>query len=101
MTGTRRWGAIGGRTSPIAASARAARSIALISEATLSKLTIRARDIAAALLSLGAAVSSTTAYAQETLIDLIRTGQRAAVFAAITSPDLDVNAAEPDGSTPL
>src|SRR5688500_20283845 len=50
----------------------------LDSEATLSKLTARAKDIAAALLSLGAAISSTTAYAQETLIDLIRTGQRAA-----------------------
>ncbi len=34
------------------------------------------------------------------LADLIRTGQREAVLAAITSPDLDVNAAEPDGSTP-
>ena len=56
---------------------------------------------AAALLSLGAAVFSTAAFAQETLGDLIRSGQREAVLAAITSPDLNVNTPEPDGSTPL
>jgi uncharacterized protein len=67
----------------------------------VSKLTIRSRDVAAALLSLGAAAFSTAAVGQETLGDLIRSGQREAVLAAITSPDLDVNAAEPDGSTPL
>ena len=64
------------------------------------KLTMRAAGLAAAMLSLGAAFSS-TAFAQETLGDLIRAGQREAVLAAITSPDLDVNVAEPDGSTPL
>ncbi len=52
------------------------------------------------LLSLGAAFS-TAAFAQETLGDLIRADQREAVLAAITSPDLDVNATEADGSTPL
>ena len=39
--------------------------------------------------------------AQETLSDLVRSGQREAVLAAITSPDIDVNAADPDGSTAL
>ncbi len=52
------------------------------------------------LLCLGAAFS-TAASAQESLSDLIRAGNREAVLAAITSPDLDVNVAEPDGSTPL
>jgi ankyrin repeat protein len=51
-------------------------------------------------LSLGATFS-TAACAQESLGDLIRSGNREAVLAAITSPDLDVNATEPDGSTPL
>ena len=37
----------------------------------------------------------------QTLADLIRAGNREAVLAAITSPDIDVNAAEPDGSTAL
>jgi ankyrin repeat protein len=50
---------------------------------------------------IAAIASSSTAFAQETLVDLVRTGQREAVLAAITSPDLDVNAAEPDGSTAL
>ena len=54
-----------------------------------------------ALLSLGAATLSTTAFAQQTLGDLIRAGQREAVLAAITSPDLDVNTPEADGSTAL
>ena len=52
-------------------------------------------------LVLGTAALSGTAFAQETLGDLIRAGQREAVLAAITSPDLDVNASEADGSTPL
>jgi len=47
------------------------------------------------------AAFSTAAFAQESLSDLIRAGNREAVLAAITSPDLDVNAAEPDGSTAL
>ena len=38
---------------------------------------------------------------QETLGDLIRSGNREAVLAAITSPDIDVNAPDPDGSTAL
>jgi ankyrin repeat protein len=66
----------------------------------LFKLTIRARRYAAALLC-GGMLSSTGALAQETLADLIRSGQREAVLAAITSPDIDVNAADPDGSTAL
>jgi len=37
----------------------------------------------------------------ESLVDLIRAGNREAVLAAITSPAVDVNAAEPDGSTAL
>ena len=72
------------------------------------KLTIRAQRrtrglaiAAIALLSLGAAAASIAAPGQETLVDLIRTGNREAVLAAITSPDIDVNAAEPDGSTAL
>jgi len=52
-------------------------------------------------LVLGTAALSSAAYAQETLGDLIRAGQREAVLAAITSPDLDVNAPEVDGSTAL
>jgi uncharacterized protein len=59
------------------------------------------KSTAALLLSLGAASFSTAALAQETLGDLIRGNQREAVLAAITSPDLDVNAPEADGSTPL
>ena len=57
--------------------------------------------VAIGVLSLGAAAFSTTAFGQETLADLIRSGNREAVLAAITSPDLDVNATEPDGSTAL
>jgi uncharacterized protein len=72
----------------------------------LSTLTIRARaigvsKIAAALLTLGAAAFASADSTHETLSDLIRAGQRDAVLAAITSPDIDVNAADPDGSTPL
>lgn len=74
----------------------------------MSTLTIRSgaslsRAVAAALLSLGAAVAfSSAAAAQEgSLTDLVRSGNREAVLAAITSPDLDVNVAEPDGSTAL
>jgi ankyrin repeat protein len=51
-------------------------------------------------LALGAVFSS-NALAQETLADLVRTGQREAVLAAITSPDLDVNTTAADGSTAL
>ena len=55
----------------------------------------------AAWLSLGATAFSASAFAQETLSDLIRSGNREAVLAAITSPDLDVNTPEADGSTAL
>jgi uncharacterized protein len=66
----------------------------------LFKLTIRAWHFAAAALSLGT-IFSTTAFGQETLADLVRAGQREAVLAAITSPDIDVNATDPDGATAL
>jgi ankyrin repeat protein len=56
---------------------------------------------AVGLLTLGMSALSSVAVAQQTLVDLVRAGQRDAVLAAITSPDLDVNAAEPDGSTAL
>ncbi len=67
------------------------------------KSTIRAGGLAAAigLLSLGAAAFAEAASGPQTLTDLIRARQREAVLAAITSPDIDVNAADPDGSTPL
>jgi ankyrin repeat protein len=69
----------------------------------LFKSTIRAAGLAAAigLLSLGAGASADAASGPQTLTDLIRSRQREAVLAAITSPDIDVNAADPDGSTPL
>jgi len=68
----------------------------------LSKLSIRAPSLAAAIgvLSLAAAFSS-AASGPQALTDLIRAGNREAVLAAITSPDIDVNAADPDGSTAL
>ncbi len=57
---------------------------------------------AVGLLSLAAMMSfSYAASGQETLASLIRSGNREAVLAAITSPDIDVNAAESDGSTAL
>jgi uncharacterized protein len=46
-------------------------------------------------------LSSGVVMAQETLVDLIRAGQREAVIAAITSPDIDLEAKTPDGATPL
>ena len=57
--------------------------------------------LATALLSLGAGAWANAASGPQTLTDLIRAGNREAVLAAITSPDIDVNAADPDGSTPL
>jgi len=67
----------------------------------LSKWTVRGRALCiVALLSLGAA-TPVRAAAPETLASLVRTGQREAVLAAITSPDIDVDAREPDGSTAL
>lgn len=44
---------------------------------------------------------STATAKQETLVDLIRAGNREAVLAAITSPDIEIDAQEPDGSTAL
>ena len=67
------------------------------------KSTIRAGGLAAAigLLTLGAASFSRAGSGPESLADLIRAGNREAVLAAITSPAVDVNAKEPDGSTAL
>ena len=62
------------------------------------KSTVRAAVIG--VLSLGAAFTA-AASGPESLSDLIRAGNREAVLAAITSPAVDVNAAEPDGSTAL
>ncbi len=67
------------------------------------KWTIRAGALAAAIgaLSVGAASSASAASGPESLADLIRAGNREAVLAAITSPAVDVNAKEADGSTAL
>ncbi len=64
---------------------------------------MRAGGAAAAigLLLLGAAALASAASGPESLADLIRAGNRDAVLAAITSPAVDVNAKEPDGSTAL
>jgi uncharacterized protein len=59
------------------------------------------KPLAIGLLSLAAAASSLASSGQETLADLIRSGNREAVLAAITSPDIDIDAKEPDGSTAL
>jgi ankyrin repeat protein len=69
----------------------------------LFKSTIRASGVAAAigLLILGAASASALAEGPQSLVDLIRAGNREAVLAAITSPAVNVNATEPDGSTAL
>ncbi len=53
------------------------------------------------LLALGTLGAAGLANAQETLVDLILKGQREAVLAAITSPDIDLEAPEPDGATAL
>ena len=69
------------------------------------RLTNRARRWAVALAAvlplLGAAAFSYAEAGPQSLVDLIRAGNREAVLAAITSPDLDVNVQEPDGSTAL
>jgi len=57
--------------------------------------------VAIGLLLLGAASVSSAAPGPQTLADLIRAGNREAVLAAITSPAVDVNATDPDGSTAL
>ncbi|MFO1502807.1 MAG: ankyrin repeat domain-containing protein [Steroidobacteraceae bacterium] len=56
---------------------------------------------AAGLLLLAAAAAGLAAGAPLTLGDLVRQGKRESVLAAITSPDVDVNAKAPDGSTAL
>ncbi|MBK7117118.1 MAG: ankyrin repeat domain-containing protein [Proteobacteria bacterium] len=53
------------------------------------------------LMLLGFAAAGLTAGAPLTLGDLVRQGKRDSVIAAITSPDVDVNARAPDGSTAL
>jgi ankyrin repeat protein len=67
----------------------------------LAGMLLRAAALSAtiAVLSLGALPGH--AVEPQTLSGLIRTGNREAVLAAITSPDLDVNARDPDGSTAL
>jgi ankyrin repeat protein len=62
---------------------------------------LRAAVLAAALALTGLGASAAAVAGPGSLSDLIRAGNREAVLAAITSPDLDVNAPEPDGSTPL
>jgi uncharacterized protein len=57
--------------------------------------------VALSTLSLTIAAFSAAAVAQESLVDLIRAGNRDAVLAAITSPAVDVNVTEADGSTAL
>ena len=57
--------------------------------------------VATGLLALGVAAFAAAAGRPETLVDLVRAGQREAVLAAITSPDIDLEAKEPDGSTAL
>jgi ankyrin repeat protein len=54
-----------------------------------------------ALLTLGITGTAMAAGAPLTLGDLVRQGKRDSVIAAITSPDVDVNARAPDGSTAL
>ena len=67
------------------------------------RLNLRAAQVAAAigLLSLGAAAASFAQSGPQSLVDLVRSGQREAVLAAITSPAVDVNVPAPDGSTAL
>jgi len=56
--------------------------------------------VASLLLPLAAALAA-PADAPQTLVDLVRAGEREAVLAAITSPDLDVDVPADDGSTAL
>jgi ankyrin repeat protein len=67
----------------------------------LFKSSIRAGTLTAAigLISLAAASFAQAQSGPQSLVDLIRAGNREAVLAAITSPAVDVNAADPDGST--
>ncbi len=67
------------------------------------KLTIRARTLAAVIgvLSLGAAALSSAQSGPQSLINLVRSGQREAALTAVTSHQADVNARALDGSTAL
>ncbi len=67
------------------------------------KSNLRAASLTAAIgvLSLGATALSCAQDAPQSLVDLVRSGQREAVLAAITSPAVDVNVPAPDGSTAL
>lgn len=71
----------------------------------MSKPVIPARSfqgrLITGLLLLGMSAAALTAGAPLTLGDLVRQGKRDSVLAAITSPDVDVNAKAPDGSTAL
>jgi uncharacterized protein len=69
----------------------------------LFKLNLHTASFAAAIgvLSLGAAALSNAQSGPQSLVDLVRSGQREAVLAAITSPAVDVNVPAPDGSTAL
>lgn len=68
----------------------------------MSKATLRTAALSAALALLSLAALPGLAAAQpQTLADLVRAGEREAVLAAISSPAVDVNALEPDGSTAL
>ena len=57
--------------------------------------------VAIGLLALAASALAAAADQTPSLGDLVRAGKRDAVLAAITSPDVDVNAKAPDGSTAL
>jgi uncharacterized protein len=65
--------------------------------------TIRARSLAAVIgvLSLGAAVLANAQSGPQSLLDLVRSGQREAALTAVASHAVDVNARAPDGSTAL
>ncbi len=67
------------------------------------KSILRARILAAAIgvLSLGATALSSAQSGSQTLINLVRSGQREAALAAVASHQVDVNARAPDGSTAL
>lgn len=82
-------------------SARACGPTTPISGATLSKPTLRGACLALAVGLLSLATGAVVADQPQTLSDLIRAGQRDAVLAAISSPAVDVNAPDPDGSTAL
>lgn len=61
----------------------------------------RWKPAALAALSIAAVALSADALAQKSLADYAREGKRDIVLAAITSPDVDVDETEPDGSTAL